>query len=197
MARREKDRYLTPDWAVKVLLDREPGIRGGLLLDPSSGDGRMAAALAARFRAVHTNDIDPVAPATTHKDATAGTSWIDPHGNHWPQPSWVVTNPPFVHSSRIAWLALQHATRGVALLLRCTWLEPCRDRQWLAELPPTRLIILPRISFTGTGSDSAGAWWMIWERQGLRGADGQRPWVHEDIQVVTRAQGAGQEVLPL
>ncbi len=183
MTRRAGDRYLTPDSAFRVLLDRADEIRGSVLLDPASGDGRGAERVGRRFQRVVTNDLDPASPAEHHYDATGGDGmalWLL-------EPSWVVTNPPYSHASEVARLALQYSTRGVALLLRCTWLEPCRDREWLAETPPTRIIALPRISFTGQGSDSAPAWWCIWTRdRPLRGKPGA--WLSGDIEVVTRAQ---------
>jgi hypothetical protein len=37
--------------------------------------------------------------------------------------------------------------------------------RWLAEHPPTKLIVLPRISFTGDGkTDSVTCAWYVWER---------------------------------
>ena len=52
MSRRHLDRYLTCDWATRALLDAFPEVRGELLLDPCSGDGRMARQLcgAGRFQ---------------------------------------------------------------------------------------------------------------------------------------------------
>lgn len=189
MTRRAGDRYLTPDSAVRALLDRGDEVRGGSLLDPMGGDGRMAALLRPRFKTVITNDIDPSTPAQHHLDATAGEGLA-----LWgTEPSWTVTNPAFSHASEVARLALQYSTRGVALLLRCTWLEPCRDREWLAEIPPTRILALPRISFTGQGSDSAPAWWYIWVRdRPLKGKPGA--WRGGDIEVITRAQLRAYEV---
>lgn len=189
MARRVGDRYLTPDGATLALLDQAPEIRGASCLDPMSGDGRMMARFAPRFKTLITNDLDPATPAQHHLDAVGGDGmalWLR-------EPAWVITNPAFTHAAEVARLALRHATRGVALLLRCTWLEPCRDREWLAETPPLRILALPRISFTGGGSDSAPAWWMIWQRQ--RGFSRKRapgelaPWdSSEALTVITREQ---------
>ncbi len=189
--RRELDVYLTPVWAVRVLLARVPELQGETLLDPSCGDGRMAQELRGRFRTVLLNDLDPKCALTqSHRDACDPGLWL-------PAPDWSVTNPPFVAAGDIARAALQHARRGVALLLRATFLEPCaaspraprNGRQWLTRRPPTRLIALPRISFTGDGqTDSAGAWWLVW----LRGPD--RQWIAGTIEVADAQPD--QQVLP-
>lgn len=57
---------------------------------------------------------------------------------------------------------------GVAMLLRLSYLEPTKDRgHWLNDHPPTQMIVLPRISFTGDGkTDSVTCAWMIWHKQG-------------------------------
>lgn len=184
MARRALDRYYTDESAVRTLMDRAPQIQGAVLGDPCCGDGRMARMLAPRFKTVLTNDINPQVQADAHEDAVAwmgtGVGLID----------WYVTNPPFFAAGDIARRCLDTAAAGVALLLRCTFLEPCgpshtcrkakrgkpaipcgahrclrNGRKWITELPPTRIISLPRVSFTGDGqSDSAPCWWFIWER---------------------------------
>lgn len=98
-----------------------------------------------------------------------------------PRPCWVITNPPFTEASRIAHCALEHATEGVALLLRCTFLEPTQGRAWLVRRPPTAILALPRISFTGEGVDTAPTWWFVWSRRAAGG-----------IYVMSRETAAGQ-----
>lgn len=193
--RREKDAYYTPHDATRSLLERVPGLRGGELLDPSCGDGRMALQLCDRFRLLHLNDIDPKATAAAHAlfddqgvDSLLRFSQRDAADPllYLPAPDIVVTNPPFSHAGHIAHQALQRTRRGVALLVRSTWLEthassaraPRGERRWLAGLPPTRVIFLGRLSFTGSGSDSAGYVWAIWLREGM----GQ-PWQRGTVEI--------------
>ncbi len=187
--RRERDAYYTPDWATATLIERAPEVEGLRLLDPCCGDGRMARAImaAGRFewRAI-TSDIDPGVESTWGYDA------CDPqlYRECSPGVCWVVTNPPWEGSGKIAWTALQHAQHGVALLLRITWLEPCEGREWLKRCPPTRQIVLPRISYDGSGNtDSATSAWFIW----TRGEDGA--WQRGSIEVA--GADVGQEALPL
>ena len=56
---------------------------------------------------------------------------------------------------------VQHA--GVALLLRCTWLESPAATGVAGGIPPTRILALPRISFTGRGRQRTGLRY-IWVR---------------------------------
>jgi len=63
----------------------------------------------------------------------------------------------------------------VAMLLRLSFLEPTAKVNprgpWLAECPPSRLIVLPRCSYTGDGrTDSVTTAWMIWLRGDARHA---------------------------
>lgn len=177
-ARRELDRYDTPDWATEALLATFPCINGDSLLDPCCGNGTMARLVGRRFRVVRTNDIDLNVYADTHLDAADPALYAD-------RPFWVVTNPPFNAAGDICFRALEGllgspqapvgTRRGVAMLLRITFLEPCASspvaprngRLWLQRFPPTGQLVLPRIDFRGDGgSDSATACWFIWTRDG-------------------------------
>jgi hypothetical protein len=172
MARRDLDRYYTPAAALRHLVAAFPALRGRTLLDPCAGDGSMARALldGGRFQVAYLNDLDPEAPVPLHLDACDPLLYAT-------APDWVVTNPPFTCAGDIAKKAIDEARVGVALLLRCTFLERCKaspraprnGRLWLADQPPTHILSIPRISFTGDGStDTAPTWWFVW----LRGAPG-------------------------
>lgn len=157
--RRENDRYLTPPMATQALMQEFPGISGQLLLDPCCGDGRMARQLQTRFLRHLTNDVCDA----DGRDATLPRTW-----EQWAQwrrsvtTAWVVTNPPFAWASAIVAQAIE-AGFHAAFLLRITWLEPTKDRQWIARRPPTAMLVLPRVDFIGDGgSDGATCAWMIW-----------------------------------
>ena len=155
--RRELDAYLTPWWVTDVLLERVSVF--GHVCEPCAGMGDIVGpvALAPRVTQVSTNDLDPHYDTATHLDATDLAFWRDQSFD------WVVTNPPFLVADKIIPLAVAHAG-NVAMLLRLTYLEPCEGRAtWLAQHPPSHLIVLPRISFTGDGkTDSVTCAWMVW-----------------------------------
>jgi len=176
--RRPLDAYYTPPPMTRALIDRYPEIRGGLLLDPSCGDGRMSRQLvnAGRFERAITSDI-----ATGGMDATREDSW-----RAWKKegPAWAVSNIPFCFSHIIPWCAIE-AGIPAAFLMRITFLEPTEDRQWLVSHPPTAQLVLWRASFDGSGqTDSTTCSWFIWGP------------VPPGIQVI-RSEGIGQmELFP-
>lgn len=158
MSRREHDFYPTPGWATVELLKRIEA--GGVVLEPCVGEGDIAAELARdpRFALVLSNDLDRRHDADSHEDATDPAWW-----KRVGDVDWVITNPPFTVAADVLKLAHKHAG-NVAMLLRLSFLEPCEGRAaWLEEHPPSDLIVLPRISFTGDGNtDSVTCAWMVW-----------------------------------
>lgn len=178
--RAELDRYDTPHRCTRALLDEYPEIRGEVLLDPSSGSGRMAKEIGQRFARVVTNDLDPRTPADTHRDACEA----DLYRRTGPV-DWIITNPPNCHAPEIAQRALEAAPRcGVALLLRGSFLEPWSSRRWLPGREPQGLLVLPREQFRPGGKDQIGMWWFIWS-----------PLIRPGIRV--RLWDSAQEALPL
>lgn len=166
MTRRALDKYRTPDWMTRALMETYPEIAGECLIDPCAGDGRMARMLSVRFAHAATNDIDAEESTDTHADATKSEYWDSLNGLmsrciYRQRDLWLVTNPPFKLASKIAWHAVQRIGK-IALLLRATWLEPTRDRLWLGKCPPDGMLVMPRPSFTGGGSDSVTCNWMLW-----------------------------------
>lgn len=169
----------------RALLEHLPEL-GGRILEPCSGEGAIASVLAYEGRlTVVTNDFDPRRPADFHLDASHPGSW-DTFGPI----DWVVSNPPYVGHLclPIVRLAVEHARVGVALMLRLSFIEPTAKGQrrrrtregrillaseprgpWLAQHPLSRLLVLPRHSFTGAGSDSVTTAWCIWARIPLSG----------------------------
>lgn len=202
MARRELDRYYTDEAAIRALLAAYPDLRGGVLGDPACGDGRMVRMVGERFRKVVTNDLSTAVQADQHMDAVDFVAGGCREGVDW----WL-SNPPFFAAGDIVKACLDSARNGVAMLLRCTFLEPCgpshgcrtkrpvircaptrcmrNGRKWIADLPPTRMLSLPRISFTRDGkSDSAPAWWFVWVRDQDTGR-----WKRGTINVMERPTG--------
>jgi hypothetical protein len=161
MARRKNDFYPTPEWATEVLVVSLPSLSNATIYECCAGDGAIANYLQQTTPYCHGNDIDITFDWESNFDVTDPALW-----NIRPRYDWVVTNPPFNQAGIIVPLAYNHAAVGIAMLLRLSFLEPVEDRgAWLNEHPPTSLIVLPRISFTGDGkTDSVTCAWMIWER---------------------------------
>ncbi len=162
--RRRLDQYFTPEFATKVLLHYNPHI-GGQILECCSGDDAITKVLFRHCAAtglpyeIRTNDIDPGMPSSEHWDAADGSK------QNWGRPNWIVSNPPFNGAEAIVPAAFSSASDGIAMLLRISFLEPCKGRsRFMAEFPPTQLVVLPRISFTGDGkTDNVTCAWFIWD----------------------------------
>lgn len=167
-----------------TLLASVPEI-GGAVLECCSGGAAIASVLQASGLSVVTNDRRGSLPADFHLDAARASSW-----RAFPVVDWVVSNPPYSGHLclPIVRAAVAHARVGVAMLLRISFKEPTgtgtRRRRlatgrivpaseprgpWLAAHPMARELVLPRWSFTGTGTDSATVAWMIWSQVPLSG----------------------------
>jgi hypothetical protein len=168
--RRRLDFYPTPGWAADVLWRRIP-IRTESprawtqhsWAEPCVGAGDLIRPIAPP--PFWTNDVDVDRNATFHRNAADAAEW-----ETFPIVDWIVSNPPFNVANHVLRNALAFTRRhgrtgnGVAMLLRLSFLEPCGDRRGLLETdPPTRIVVLPRISFTGDRkTDSVTCAWMIW-----------------------------------
>ena len=170
--RRAHDFYPTPAALTAVLLDLVSEI-DGTAVEPCAGDGAMATALrrSGRLTGIKTNDILAGHGCTTTSDAR------NPAAAVWQAPAdWVITNPPFTWAGGILANAWAHAGRGVAMLLRLTFLEPTVARaQLLQQLAPylSDVIVFgqPRPSFTDDRrTDSVTTAWLVWQKGWNKGA---------------------------
>lgn len=117
---------------------------------------------------VVTNDVNPDHPADYHMDATKRDFWTQLLREHG-RLEWVITNPPYKLAPQIVANAYGYARRGVAMLLRLSFAEPCQNRLgFLTSFPPTALIVAgnPRPSFRPDGgTDSVTTAWFIWDKR--------------------------------
>lgn len=161
MSKRKKlDAYMSPTWAAEVLLRHIPLVEGATVVEPCAGDFDLVYPLLAAGANVLTADIDPAHSPDIVGDATDGAFWEASLG----RPDWTITNPPFSKAHEIVQHAFANSKVGIAMLLRLSYLEPVIDRaDFLAVFPPTKLIVLPRFSFTRDGkTDSVTCAWMVW-----------------------------------
>jgi len=178
MARIEGDKYYTPDWMTKVLLkyhsidptkfEKVNGIytrKKYEIFDPCAGDHAIGRVLEEKLgrKVIHNDPDEKAADQDYNYDMTSHEHWEQMVNNH--EIGWVITNPPWTPSicEPIVEFANSVAKIGVAMLLRLSYLEPTKTRgRWLSECPPTALIVMPRFSFRGRGSDTMTAAWFIW-----------------------------------
>lgn len=189
--RRTNDFYPTPEWATRELVRRVD--ISGVVFEPCVGDGAISGALAKAPQSsearIYTGDIDPQWSPMVCGDALERQFWDDAVSRiesdfmYSTEIDWVVTNPPFNVAAQIVPIAFNRAAKGIAMLLRLSYLEPVENRgSWLNQHPPTDLIVLPRISFTGNGkTDNVTCAWMVWRKA----ATGQRIVVAENPKFIT------------
>lgn len=160
--RQENDFYATPGWAVETLLKTYPGIEGDIL-ECCAGANDITSTLRKRFSLVTTNDLDPSRDTDYHFDLSTTLGWMCIPD----RPDWIITNPPFCHAPSMVPLAYDFAKVGLAMFLRLSFLEPCDNRSdFLLTHSLSKLIVLPRISFTGDGeTDSTTCAWFIWDKR--------------------------------
>jgi hypothetical protein len=170
MARRTLDAYQTAPWQIRALVAHQA--LGGVVLEPCVGDGSIARVLREEYGfTVVTNDINPNVESDFHFDARDPEVYYAVQEKLRRPVDWVVTNPPYTMPTclDIVAQAVEHARIGAALMLRISFREPVTKKTprgyWLGEHPISRLITLPRYSFTGDGkSDSVTTEWAVWEQ---------------------------------
>lgn len=124
---RALDYFPTPPWAARagaeLIGELDPSEQAaGDAWEPACGEGHMAQALrdSGVFHIVAASDIHPFGFGMAHDFlAPDAPDFVLLEGGV----DWVVTNPPFKLGAEFARRGLQVARRGVALLLRLSFLE--------------------------------------------------------------------------
>ncbi len=157
--RRKLDQYFTPEKATEELINSYGDILSGVILEPCKGTGNIERVLKRNNYVVISNDIDQNMYPDYVSDITKQESW-----DNIGYVDYTITNPPFYAAPQIVKLAYKNSDKGVFMLLRLSFLEPCLNRaEFLKDHPPTSIIVLPRISFTGDGkTDSVTTAWFCW-----------------------------------
>jgi hypothetical protein len=165
------DFYPTPTELTTGLIDKLfPQITlGKHWLECSDGHGAISSVLKVEkpFLKIKTNDLFPPDGRTPdfQLDATDPQSW-----EQFGRTDWVITNPPFKVTEQILPLAWENAKRGVIMLLRLSYLEPCGGReQWLRENSDhlRQLIVVnprPQYRVDTDGTDSVTSAWFVFDR---------------------------------
>lgn len=167
MPRRENDFYPTPARATEVLLEYVPELAYRSIagfFEPCAGDGAIARVLeeackTTKVGEVVAADIDAAQTYPKYLCDARTVKVLRRLKRHYT----VITNPPFNQAHEIVSNFVDQKL-VCAFLLRLSFLEPTEKRgPWLAEHPPDRVIVLPRISFTGDSkTDSVTCAWMCW-----------------------------------
>jgi hypothetical protein len=163
-SRNKLDAYYTNSKLVEQLLIKYPVSTNKVILEPCNGKGYISHYLKQEYSVV-TNDIDPNTNSTYLYDFT-DKSVVNIFKRHC---DIVITNPPFNVAEQILANSLEVADE-VIMLLRLSFIEPCKSRRDLLNAYKDNLVkvipISPRPKFRDdtTGSDSVTVAWFIWNK---------------------------------
>lgn len=169
LERVKNDFYPSPSALIKAYLalgiDSRPMFHGELL-EPCVGAGDISNAL-----------VDAGHNRVTCTDIVDGEIYDATKKSYWDsleyRPDWVITNPPFNLASPIIRHSLGTAKRGVIMLLRLSYMEPCKDRRDILDSGLTHITIVnPRPKFRADtkGSDSSTVAFFVWQKGTAYGA---------------------------
>jgi hypothetical protein len=172
--RHPDDFYATPPWCTDAILPHLP--TGGVILEPSCGDGAILARLAAsaapsRLHLVGV-ELHP-GRAEQARGRVLGAYIMEgdflTRGEEiaalYPDLCLIIGNPPFSLAMSFVEAALRLAapTRAtVAMLLRLAFLESIERQAFHAVHAADLYPLAKRPSFTGEGTDSAAYAWWVW-----------------------------------
>jgi hypothetical protein len=175
------DYFPTPPWAARagaeVILRLDPG--SWSCWEPAAGGGHMAHGLADSFPLVVESDVFPHRPDLDLFDFAAADSgpapdWLKRVG----EVDWIITNPPFKAGEVFVRRALARARRGVAMLLRLSFLEGGKRYRLLhvdcpltAVAPFAERVPMVKGRWDPEASSATAYAWFIWRKTPLGGLD--------------------------
>ncbi|WP_043846782.1 hypothetical protein [Roseivivax marinus] len=135
------DDFPTPPWATRSLL-RVLRTHGEVLSDqyawePACNRGYMAKVLAEEFAGVHATDVHEY--GWDGQDGVA--DFLIDWGQDVPKVDWVITNPPFRLGAEFIRQGLRYARRGVAVLVRTSFVEGVERYDTLFQASPEAFVL--------------------------------------------------------
>ncbi|MFC0160863.1 methyltransferase [Mameliella alba] len=174
------DDFPTPPWATRALcewiaerakiFDESPSCF--VVREPAANRGHMVRPLMEYFHAVEASDVHDYGVHLPVRDYLFGP--LD-------QTAWTITNPPFRLAQQFIERALDTSHRGVAMLVRTSFLEGVtRHRELFTLSPPTDIlqfterVVMHRGKLVAKGSSATSYCWLVWDLS--RG--GEHPRLH-------------------
>lgn len=158
--RLDKDQYYSPRVLIAKFFeqgaDKRP-IYDGWILEPCNGEGAISDTLA-NYGHHHLTCTD-IDNGLQYDASDPSYWWI--HDRH----DWVFTNPPYRLAADILRLALENTSKGVTMLLRLSFLEPCKSRRDMLTAGLSHITIVnprPKFRSDSKGSDSSTVAFITW-----------------------------------
>lgn len=165
------DFYPAPAWATRALCEwiattrRHEGLNDLGVWEPACGEHHMVRPLREYFGSVRATDV------AVHNGGHEIEDFIFPFQQYY-QSDWIITNPPFSLAQEFATIAIQRASRGVALLTRIAFLEGIGRFYGLYEkCPPTDILqFAERVPMTKNrldreASSATAVAWLVWRKR--------------------------------
>ncbi|PPD06311.1 MAG: methyltransferase [Hyphomicrobium sp.] len=171
------DFFPTPPWATRALIEHIIKPRSACLIsvwEPAAGAGHMADVLRESFAKVHASDVWDYGRGYQIWSFTAERVGLVDDMARWPgpvAPDWIITNPPFNEAEAFARRGVREAQRGVALLVRSSWLEGVgRYEELFSKIPPAVVAMfverVPMVKgrWDPDASTATSYAWVVWDR---------------------------------
>ncbi len=160
------DDFPTPPWATRALCEKilwmSPNKKQWDCWEPACNRGYMSNVLKEYFETVYSTDV--------HDYGYGGIEdflQCRPSANV----AWIITNPPFKNGAEFIEQAHRHARRGVAMLVRTSFLEGAdRHRRIYTNIPPSTVAQfverVPMIKgrLDKKASTATSYCWLIWDK---------------------------------
>lgn len=166
------DFFPTPPWATRALMEFVIAAIDPFAADkrsvwePACGAGHMADVLSDYFPVVHASDVHDYG----YGFEVGSFVGCGPDVAVCPfDPDWIITNPPFNLAKQFALRAFDVARKGVALLVRTSWLEGGERYRELFDCYPPEVVGLfsERVPmhkgrWDPRGSTATSYAWVVW-----------------------------------
>lgn len=163
--RDSRDDFPTPPWATRALcewLQMRGGLSGKTCREPAANRGHMVKPLREYFASVDAFDVEDYGAGFPVRDFldTDPMSAVD----------WTVSNPPFRLAEDFIAIARSTSERGVAMLVRLSFLESVgRFARLFSETPPTDIlqfterVVMHKGRLAPEGSTATAYCWLVWD----------------------------------
>lgn len=173
--------FPTPPWATRALCEIVLGAdvigRSNGAWEPACGEGHMAETLREYFPVVLASDIHPYGYGDVQ-------DFLLDHRRTSPALDWIITNPPYSLALDFAMRALEDEGRGLAMLMRTTWLEAETRWPFFSSTPPNFVwqfverVPMHKGRYEPKGGTATAYAWCVWMPGAARhGADCRLRWI--------------------